>query len=53
MKQITAKDETEKVISEILEHYGLIVKSVQETGESVLIKVTEPEDCPQKPRPIN
>lgn len=53
MEQFTKKGETEKVISEILEHYGLVVKSIQETGESVLIKVTEPESDSQTPKPIN
>lgn len=53
MEQIIEKGESKKVIAEILQRYGLIVKSVQETGESVLIKVSEPENDSLKPRPIN
>jgi len=53
MKQVIDKGESRKMLAEILERYGLVVTSVQETGESVCIKVVETESEPQTPRAIN
>ncbi len=53
MKQVIDKGESQKMLAEILERYGLVVTSVQETGESVRIKVSETDSESQTPKAIN